>query len=190
MTYGGQGCGKNGVLKWQHAIIYTGRREPAPQDSEKPSEGEYSMMTSIRVRPATKQGKLDPLSRINFGKIYTVEHNVKAFDFGNVDAADIKTLKVQWRYVLKRNMQGEVEEDEDDDEDDESPYPLQFATGAATGTAQGGQAYGPMYPTPIPGVPGYSGNIAGWSNPVPLEDTATGHSKGKGPMRPDSEEEE
>jgi len=42
----------------------------------------------IRVRQRTNAGKLDKMSRLNYIKIYTVEHNVKVYDFGQVDKND------------------------------------------------------------------------------------------------------
>lgn len=38
----------------------------------------------IAVYPSTPREKLDQMSRLNFGKIYTVEHNVKVRDVGKV----------------------------------------------------------------------------------------------------------
>jgi hypothetical protein len=77
MTYGRQGVAKPGVIKCHHAVVYTSRKEPAPQKNEAPKRGEKGLLTSIRVKANSRQEKLDPLSRINFSKIYTVEHNVK-----------------------------------------------------------------------------------------------------------------
>jgi hypothetical protein len=177
MTYGGQGCGKSGIIKWQHAIIYTGKDEPAPRDNERPAEGEYSMMAPIRVRPASKQGKLDPLSRINFGKIYTVEHNVKAYNFGDVHEDFIKTLKVQWKYVLDRDMEGRVEEEEDDDDDDDEeedePSPVTYS--------QWGRQISNPQATPSWPAPASQGEA---STPATIP---TGTSKGKAAMKPLSE---
>lgn len=42
------------------------------------------LLRPIRVASHQKYEKLDPLSRINFYKIYNVEHNVKVYDFGRV----------------------------------------------------------------------------------------------------------
>jgi hypothetical protein len=81
MTYGRQGVAKNGVIKYHHAVVYTSREEPAAQKNEAPRIGEKGLLTSIRVRSKSRQEKLDPLSRINFSKIYTVEHNVKVHIF-------------------------------------------------------------------------------------------------------------
>ncbi|KAK3082011.1 hypothetical protein LTS18_008153 [Coniosporium uncinatum] len=41
---------------------------------------------SVRVRQRSSSERLDPMSRVNFAKVYTVEHNVKVYNFGMVDA--------------------------------------------------------------------------------------------------------
>jgi hypothetical protein len=38
----------------------------------------------LEVTPATFDQRLDPMSRLNFGKIYTVEHNVKVLPVGKI----------------------------------------------------------------------------------------------------------
>jgi hypothetical protein len=90
------------------------------------------MLSSIRVN-ANNNGALDVMSRVNFGKIYTVEHNVKVFDFGQVHNESRLVLNRQFWEVLNRRSQrntqpvgttqtiAEVDEDgEDDDSDDDS----------------------------------------------------------------------
>jgi hypothetical protein len=87
---------------------------PSPQSGEIPKESECGMMRPIRVKPKGRYEKLDPLSRVNFGKIYTFEHNVKAYDFGDVHEDFIGTLKHQWDYVLKADLAQELEYDSGD----------------------------------------------------------------------------
>ena len=79
---------------------------------------------------AKNKGILDTMSRLNFGKIYTVEHNVKVFDFGQVYKEFGHVLYRQFQEVLNRRMQPtaqavgaiqtiqEVEEDDDESGDD------------------------------------------------------------------------
>lgn len=73
-----------------------------------------------------------PESRINFGKLYTVEHNVKVYDFGDVRRSSLSALVKQWRWVLDANLQGNApdinpiekedrDSDDDDDDDDAGP---------------------------------------------------------------------
>lgn len=85
-------------------------------------------MSPIGVN-ANYNGELDIMSRLNFGKIYTVEHNVKVFDFGQVRAEYGLVLQRQFRDVFNRRMQSTAypvgtiqtihEGDEDDVDDDE-----------------------------------------------------------------------
>ena len=49
-------------------------------------EGEAELrLRPIRVIPKTPRDKLEKQSRINYAKIYTVEHNVKVLFIGHVD---------------------------------------------------------------------------------------------------------
>ncbi|QDS69654.1 hypothetical protein FKW77_009431 [Venturia effusa] len=115
-TYRGSGCGKRGVVKSQHCIVYSGSKEPDPFDEELPSPGEVPMLSSIQVRPRDRSEKMFPASRINFAKIYTVEHNVKVYDFGDVRKSCLSLLVVQWKWVLNTKVQGVamVEDDRKD----------------------------------------------------------------------------
>jgi hypothetical protein len=109
LTYNFQGVAKDRCVKWQHAIAYT-TQEPSPAGDEMPEAGEYGMMSSIRVKARSRQEKLHKMSRINFAKMYTVEHNVKVYDFGDVHEDYIKRLKEQWKYVLLHEGQGHPSE--------------------------------------------------------------------------------
>lgn len=82
MTYSGQGTLKPGVKAADHAIIYM-----SDNDRDKPPRmvrGENLTKDPIRVQPKTPRDKLEPVSRINYAKIYTVEHNVKVFFIGHI----------------------------------------------------------------------------------------------------------
>jgi len=57
------------------------------------------MLQSIRVIPTIEGESLDPMSRINFRKVYTVEHYQKVWEFGNVDKAYLPFLKSQYDNV-------------------------------------------------------------------------------------------
>jgi hypothetical protein len=85
-------------MKSHHAIIFTGDYAPAPQPSELPKgPWELPMGDSIRVESTNLWEKLDPLSRVNFQKIYTVEHNVKVYDFGKVAKESMVKLIHQFK---------------------------------------------------------------------------------------------
>ena len=78
MTYNGQGVAKRGAASAHHAIIYTGT-EPRPTQAER-KKG--TMRSSIKVAQDDPATRLDPLSRLNYSRIYTVEHNAKVKAFG------------------------------------------------------------------------------------------------------------
>ena len=79
LTYGGQGTNKPGVKAADHAIIYTGNVEPQPLPGE---NGIHKR--SVKVESTDPRGKLAPESRVNYSKVYTVEHNVKVCFIGRV----------------------------------------------------------------------------------------------------------
>jgi uncharacterized protein DUF6590 len=97
---------KNSVVKCQHAIAYSDKKEPSPTNAEYPNEGESGMMPGIRIVPTDKRDKLDPMSRIDFARMYTVEHNVKAYDFGKVHENYQRRLLKQWIQTTIGNNKG------------------------------------------------------------------------------------
>jgi hypothetical protein len=81
LTYGGQGTLKYGVHPEDHALIYTEKKgQKGPPNL---LEHEYPLTKKpIKVDPVSPSHKLDPASRLNYAKLYTVEHNVKVFFVG------------------------------------------------------------------------------------------------------------
>lgn len=77
LTYGGQGTTKKGVRDTTHAIIFTGK-VPIP------IKGEKMTKEPVRMSPESPEHHLDRASRINYAKIYTVEHNVKVQFIGTI----------------------------------------------------------------------------------------------------------
>lgn len=84
MTYGGKGLLKPGVKPEDHCIIYT--------DSAKPHQSEQILNKSIQMKPRTPRDKLDTASRLNFAKVYTVEHNVKVLFIGKISSGHVDRL--------------------------------------------------------------------------------------------------
>lgn len=86
-TYGGRGAAKPGVDQTVHTIAYTGDLIPAKLP------GETNMRKDpIRIVPVSLAEKLDPLSRINIGKIFPIEHNRRVKDIGQVDEKSLPKL--------------------------------------------------------------------------------------------------
>lgn len=77
LTYGGQGTLKKGVHASDHAVIYTGK-SPTLKGKERITK------RAIRMVPSDPRHKLDSASRINYAKLYTVEHNVKVQFIGSI----------------------------------------------------------------------------------------------------------
>lgn len=61
-------------------MIYTGKHAPELQPGE-----QTLSKPSVRMDPRKEKDRLDPASRINYAKIYTVEHNVKCVFIGSID---------------------------------------------------------------------------------------------------------
>jgi hypothetical protein len=58
------------------------------------------MRLAIGVKPNLKQDSMDPMARLHYGRLYTIEHNVKVYDFGCVRPEYILLLLSQWRDVM------------------------------------------------------------------------------------------
>ena len=69
---------------------------PQPLDTET-ADRRDRLLRPIQVTSHQKYEKLDPLSRINFHKIYNVEHNVKVYDFGQVHRDSEFWLEYQFK---------------------------------------------------------------------------------------------
>jgi hypothetical protein len=76
-TYRGRGATKPGIVIQDHGVVHTTLQAPNL------FPGEYLTKYSIRVEP-TGTEFLEAASRVNYGKAYAVEHNVKVLDIGMV----------------------------------------------------------------------------------------------------------
>jgi hypothetical protein len=95
VTYSGQGVNKLGVHADHHAIVYTGRKPV----SFKGEREKGLMMRSIKVIPNSPRDSLDPASRLNYAKSYTVEYNVKVCLIGRVAGKDEGQLRTDYNRV-------------------------------------------------------------------------------------------
>ncbi|KAG4435066.1 hypothetical protein IFR05_009456 [Cadophora sp. M221] len=100
LTYGGYATLKNGVKADSHAIVHMGNPAPAPLP------GELLSLQPIKLKAKTPRDKLEPASRINYAKIYTVEHNVKVLFIGEVSRSSERTFMTDFDQVWdkKRKM--------------------------------------------------------------------------------------
>lgn len=85
-TYSGRGDKKPGINCKEHCVVYTGSKPPINREASRES------LPPIRVDPDDRQALLDDASLINFGRLCTVEHNIKVKAFGIVNRSDIETL--------------------------------------------------------------------------------------------------
>lgn len=88
------------MLKSHHSVIYRDSEEPDLLEGEAPQHGEAGLLQFIQVKARVENDTMDRASRLNYGKMYTVEHNVRVYDFGMVVDKDIPILLAQWKQVL------------------------------------------------------------------------------------------
>jgi hypothetical protein len=82
VTYGHRATTKGGLQYTDHAVIYTGNKPP------KVLPGEPNLLLEpIQVLTKMPRDRLAGESRINYAKIYTVEHNVKVAFIGKISPA-------------------------------------------------------------------------------------------------------
>ena len=93
-TYGGRATTKKGLNQSEHTIVYTGEQAPAR------IRGETKLLLHpVNVIPVNQEMRLDPLSRVNLGETYPVEHNVKVKEIGRVNPAHLKRLIGYWKRI-------------------------------------------------------------------------------------------
>ena len=120
-------------MKHHHSIVYTGAAPPQPRHNELPVGNEKGMMEPIGVKATVHGERLDKMSRINFGKIYTVEHNVKVYDFGNVKPSSIRLFVLNFEKVwsiipdpssrrFDKAMKPDIEDEDEHEDDYEDKY--------------------------------------------------------------------
>ena len=59
--------------------------------------GENIVKNPIAVVPAGPDQKLHPMSRINFDKMYSIEHNVKVMNVGKVADGSLHNLELYFQ---------------------------------------------------------------------------------------------
>jgi hypothetical protein len=95
-TYNYQGVAKKGFSpedRRAHAIIHMDNTKPAIH----PAEKGMMFKSPITVSAANSEQKLHYMSRINFGKVYSVEWNVKVMNVGKVHRDSMFNFEGYWR---------------------------------------------------------------------------------------------
>jgi hypothetical protein len=91
-TYNGQGVKKRGINLNEHGLIYSSGKAPrgAKGIDKEP----------LRVHLSKDGEELTNPSLVNYGRVYTVECNVKVKDVGDLDSASRKPLRQYFREVI------------------------------------------------------------------------------------------
>jgi hypothetical protein len=99
LTYNHKGTLAPGINRDSHAIVYT--NPPGPERLR----GEPKFLRSpIEIIPKTPRDRLGPDSRINYTKIYTVEHNVKVMFIGHVAPASVHKFMNDYNDTWRTNL--------------------------------------------------------------------------------------
>ncbi|CAK1364485.1 unnamed protein product [Cercospora beticola] len=112
LSYKGRGADASKTRSQDHAIAYMGSEAPRPLKNEG-----AMLMPGIRIIPDEPGEKLAPSSRIHFGKIYTIEHNIKVKSVGMVHDLSLPLLRehhqnaIVGRELPSRGLAGISEED-------------------------------------------------------------------------------
>ncbi|PGH12131.1 hypothetical protein AJ80_06852 [Polytolypa hystricis UAMH7299] len=88
-TYSGRGLNKRGIDVSSHAVIHM---EGCPPDLDDRAAKKKLTKEPIVVRAGSSLETLDPNSTINFGKLYTVEDNLKVKKIGSIVETSMPTL--------------------------------------------------------------------------------------------------
>jgi hypothetical protein len=135
------------VKPQDHAIVFTWEEEKKKGKAKKKEEkakppipkeekGESKLRkTPIRIIPQSPRDKLDPCSRLNYAKIYTVEHNVKVCFIGDVHEDSVKYLTRDYN-LLHQALPEQVDVEFSDDNYDDISYDQDQS-------GQSGQSYAP-----------------------------------------------
>jgi hypothetical protein len=93
-TYGGQGTTNSGLNPAEHAAVVPegGTVELHP--------AENLVHGAIEVKIEGEDVGVDPMSRINFAKIYTIEHNIRVRNVGRVTAISLSEIETQFLKAL------------------------------------------------------------------------------------------
>ncbi|KAK6442486.1 hypothetical protein LTR95_001280 [Oleoguttula sp. CCFEE 5521] len=94
LTYDHQGAKKQYLDASENGIVYTGKSVPAGASRDR-----GLLKEAIRINPDDPSDKLDAESLIHYGKVYTIEHNIKVKPLGMVHDDSLEPLLRQFREV-------------------------------------------------------------------------------------------
>ena len=74
-------------------MIYAGREVPSPL------QGEQLVKSAVRMELSSPEEKLDLTSRVNYAKVYTIEHNVRVCFIGKIHADSRATFETDFKVI-------------------------------------------------------------------------------------------
>ncbi|KAM5437156.1 hypothetical protein MferCBS31731_005573 [Microsporum ferrugineum] len=101
-TYGERGLLKRGIDLNTHAAVYMRGSEPAPNDPTR-----VPGLPPIMINPYSPREQLHSKSYLNFGKVFTVDHNIKVKPVGHVSEESMRTFRRAWRRSVDLNENDE-----------------------------------------------------------------------------------
>ena len=156
-SYGHRGVGKPGVNKSEHSVIHTTKNPPEPLPAELPLRGEDGMRPhAIKVDSDDPIDKLDALSRLDYGKVHTIQHNIKVKAFGKVNPKSMFALINQFGNVWRTlPAPGQASTSRDVADVDQPTYSVQDSAATQrrpSQTARVSAAGAPLHSLPAPSV--------------------------------------
>jgi len=92
-THNGRGATQRNAS--EHGVVYTGARAPPTR------RGEGGILpAAVRIDPFDTDDTLHSASRVDYGKVYNIEHNVKVKPYGVVNNQYMHVLITQWTQVF------------------------------------------------------------------------------------------
>lgn len=106
VSYGSSGASKSRLKTGDHSIVYTGSRAPSPTEEEQARRGEASIRSArIRIAMGDSACQLQAFSRIDYGIVYPIRHDVKVRAFGKVEDSSMAALEHTFRQVQGSDQQ-------------------------------------------------------------------------------------
>jgi hypothetical protein len=96
-TYGGQATTKTGCRPQDHTAVYKSGGLPKYHHGGEPGLTKRPLAIIVEDNEIL----VDPMTRINFSKVYTVEHNVKVRTVGRIPKEDLVYLENYFQQTLQ-----------------------------------------------------------------------------------------
>ncbi|PVH81044.1 hypothetical protein DL98DRAFT_417327, partial [Cadophora sp. DSE1049] len=90
-THNGQGAAKSGIDQDDYAAVFPAGGEPQIAPNERMTKKSFAIIVEH------PRESIHPMSRLNFARVYTVEHNVKVLKVGRIVNEDLARLN--WYFV-------------------------------------------------------------------------------------------